>query len=116
MNRLHVRSVAFVTILLACAAFAQQITGSIRGTTVDPSGAVVRDAVVTATQIETGLTRTATTDRDGNYVLVELPVGRGRRVGTNMPRILDYVAGGYSLATTPPWRGMSRRCRAVDSG
>jgi outer membrane receptor protein involved in Fe transport len=53
----------------------QQITGSIRGTVSDPSGAVVRVATVTAKQIETGLTRVTVTDRNGEYVLVELPIG-----------------------------------------
>jgi hypothetical protein len=53
----------------------QQITASIRGTVVDPSGAVVQSATVTAKQIETGLIREATTDRQGEYVLVELPIG-----------------------------------------
>jgi hypothetical protein len=30
--------------------------------------------------------------------VAELPVGRGRRFGTNMPRALDAVVGGFSLA------------------
>ncbi len=55
------------------AAAAQQITGNIRGTVSDPSGAVVQSATVTAQQSETGLTRTATTDHSGNYLLVEHP-------------------------------------------
>src|SRR5471032_3522588 len=54
---------------------AQQITGSIRGTVSDPSGAVVEGATVTARQTETGLSRTTTTDHDGAYLLLELPVG-----------------------------------------
>src|SRR5271167_37893 len=54
---------------------AQQITGSIRGTVLDPSGAIVQAATVLAKQIETGLTRVAVTDRQGEYVLVELPIG-----------------------------------------
>jgi hypothetical protein len=53
----------------------QQITGSIRGIVSDPSGAIVQSATVTAKQIETGLTRVAITDRQGEYVLVELPIG-----------------------------------------
>jgi len=62
--------------LIACAPlFAQQITGSIRGTVADSSGALVAGATVTARQVETGLARTATTDRSGNYLLLELPVG-----------------------------------------
>jgi hypothetical protein len=54
---------------------AQQITGNIRGTISDPSGAVVEGATVTARQNETGLTRTTTTDHAGAYLLLELPVG-----------------------------------------
>jgi outer membrane receptor protein involved in Fe transport len=53
----------------------QEITGSIRGTVLDPSGAIVRGATVTAKQVETGLTRAAATDHQGEYVLVELPIG-----------------------------------------
>jgi hypothetical protein len=53
----------------------QQITGSIGGTVLDPSGAIVRSATVTAKQVETGLTRAAVTDHQGEYVLVELPIG-----------------------------------------
>jgi len=56
-------------------AAAQQITGSIRGTVIDPAGAAVAGASITATQTETGLTRSAVTDHSGSYVLLELPVG-----------------------------------------
>ncbi len=56
-------------------ATAQQITGSIRGTVQDPTGAAVQGATVSAKQTETGLSRSAATDRAGNYVLLELPVG-----------------------------------------
>ena len=54
---------------------AQQITATIRGTVVDSSGAAVSAASITATQVETGLVRQALTDRSGEYVLLELPVG-----------------------------------------
>ncbi len=53
----------------------QQITGNIRGTVLDPSGAIIQAATVTAKQIETGLSRSAVTDRQGEYLLVELPIG-----------------------------------------
>jgi hypothetical protein len=59
----------------AIGAGAQQITGSIRGAVQDSSGAVVQSAAVSARQTETGLTRTATTDASGAYILLELPVG-----------------------------------------
>src|SRR5580698_4282547 len=64
-----------VVLLTASNVVAQQITGNIRGTVSDPSGAIVQAATVTAKQIETGLTRVALTDKQGEYVLVELPIG-----------------------------------------
>ena len=64
-----------MALLTSLNAAGQQITGSIRGTVVDPSGAIVEVATVTAKQIETGLTRVAVSDRQGEYVLVELPIG-----------------------------------------
>ena len=64
--------------LVSFPAAAQQITGSIRGTVVDPVGASVQGASISAIQIETGLTRSAMTDRTGEYVLLELPVGHYR--------------------------------------
>jgi hypothetical protein len=67
--------VCLIVVLTGANLFAQQITGSILGNVVDPSGAVVTGASVAARQTETGLTRTATTDHAGSYVLLELPVG-----------------------------------------
>jgi hypothetical protein len=67
--------VSLVAVWAAPNAFAQQITGSVRGTVTDPSGAVVEGAQVSARQTETGLTRTSTTDHAGAYLLLELPVG-----------------------------------------
>ena len=58
-----------------CTLSAQTTTGTITGTVTDPSGAVIRNAEVTAHQTETGLSRTTVTDRSGNYVLLELPIG-----------------------------------------
>jgi Carboxypeptidase regulatory-like domain len=64
-----------IVLLAGAPLLAQQITGSIRGTAVDSTGAVVAGATVTVRQVETGLTRTAPTDRSGDYLLLELPVG-----------------------------------------
>src|SRR5580693_9915392 len=68
-------TLVLITLLASLNAAGQQITGSIRGTVSDPSAAIVGAATVTAKQIETGLTRVAITDRQGEYVLVELPIG-----------------------------------------
>jgi len=68
--------IALASSMLACLSVsAQQITGNIRGTVMDPSGAVVQGASVTARQEETGLSRSTASDRNGSYVLLELPVG-----------------------------------------
>ena len=64
-----------VTILAGLNVAAQQITGNIRGTVTDSSGAVVQGAPVSARQAETGLVRTTATDKAGSYLLLELPVG-----------------------------------------
>jgi hypothetical protein len=74
----------------------QQITGGIRGTVSDPSGAIVRAATVTAKQIETGLTRVAITDRQGEYVLVELPIGH-YQLEVQAKGFQKYLQQGISL-------------------
>ncbi|HXC43366.1 MAG TPA: carboxypeptidase-like regulatory domain-containing protein [Candidatus Dormibacteraeota bacterium] len=74
----------------------QQITGSIRGTVSDPSSAIVQAATVTAKQIETGLTRVATTDRQGEYLLVELPIGH-YLLETQAKGFQTYLQQGISL-------------------
>jgi hypothetical protein len=83
--------------MLACLSlFAQQITGIIRGTVTDPSGAVIRGGTVTARQTETGLSRSTTTDRNGNYVLLELPVGH-YRLQVAAKGFQKYVQDGIKL-------------------
>src|SRR6185503_4163880 len=73
-----------------------QITGNIRGTVTDPSGAVIRNAAVTAKQAETGLSRSSITDRDGNYVLLELPVGH-YRLQVTAAGFQEYLQDGITL-------------------
>jgi hypothetical protein len=89
------RVLAFVA--LSCTSLsAQQITGNIRGAVTDPSGAVMRGATVTARQTETGLSRSTTTDRNGNYVLLELPVGH-YRLQVAAKGFEEYVQDGITL-------------------
>jgi hypothetical protein len=56
-------------------AFAQQTTGIIAGRVIDQQGAAVPGATVTARSSQTGFTRTETSDREGLYRLMALPVG-----------------------------------------
>ena len=82
---------------LACLSLsAQQITGSIRGTVIDPLGAVVQGATVTVQQSETGLSRSVTTDRNGGYVVLELPVGH-YRLQVTAKGFQEYVQDGISV-------------------
>ena len=86
-----------VFVLLACLSLsAQQITGNIRGTVTDPSGAVIQGAAVIARQAETGLSRSTTTDRNGGYVLLELPVGH-YRLQVAAKGFEEYVQDGITL-------------------
>ncbi len=55
---------------------AQKITGDITGTVTDSTGAVIKDAKITATNRDTGETRSATSSDAGFYRIVELPPGK----------------------------------------
>jgi len=57
---------------------AQKITGTISGVVSDPTGAVVPQATVTITNIDTGLIRTVTSNDMGEYVAPDLPNGNYR--------------------------------------
>ena len=52
-----------------------QVAASIVGTVEDASGAPVQGATVTVTDTETGATRTAITDDQGQYQVLSLPLG-----------------------------------------
>jgi len=56
-------------------AWAQTVTGSIRGTVVDQSAAVVPGATVTAREVNTGVVTTTTTDKSGTYNFQSLRIG-----------------------------------------
>ena len=53
----------------------QSINGTIRGHVTDATGASVAGATVTVTNVEVGYTKTLTTEADGYFVLVNLPLG-----------------------------------------
>jgi hypothetical protein len=55
---------------------AQTTEGAIVGTVTDPSGATIAGAVVTVTNMDTGISVRATSDATGNYVITPLHIGR----------------------------------------
>src|ERR1700731_3167114 len=77
-NPVSVGCVVALVIFSSARSSAQQITAVMQGTVTDATGAAVTNAEVTAVQRETGFTRTVTSDQQGAYLLVELPVGHYR--------------------------------------
>ncbi|HEV2990922.1 MAG TPA: carboxypeptidase regulatory-like domain-containing protein [Candidatus Angelobacter sp.] len=62
----------FASSVILCA---QTFRGGIQGLVLDSSGATINGATITATNRETGLTRTVQSDATGNYFVSELPLG-----------------------------------------
>src|SRR5437762_13968140 len=69
MNRLF--GSAVLSFAFSMSAFAQGL-GTISGTVLDPSGALIPGAKITVTEAGTGLSRTATSDEQGRYVIPSL--------------------------------------------
>ena len=71
---------------------AQTVTGSVTGTVTDPTGAVVPNAQVTATNTATGVATQATTNPAGIYSIRFLPIGQYE---------VTVQAPGFSTAKLP---------------
>jgi len=83
-------SIAFIATLIlftASSALAQTHRGSVRGTVYDPNKAVVAGATITITEVETGETRTATSEEQGGYSISSLRPGHYR---------LNVTASGFT--------------------
>ncbi|HKD81788.1 MAG TPA: carboxypeptidase regulatory-like domain-containing protein [Candidatus Angelobacter sp.] len=76
MNQKLTRILLFVGLLIlgANAAFAD-VYATIRGSVTDPTGAVISGAQVTATNTQTGVSKTTTSQTNGLYEFLQLPVG-----------------------------------------
>ena len=77
--RSAIRSMAAAGCLFACLIFAPssqaQVSAAISGRVIDPAGAVVSGATVTANNLETQAVRSAATDEAGRYSMLSLAVG-----------------------------------------
>ena len=75
--RTSARFVMLLSVALLCTlpTVAQQTLGSINGTVLDPSGAAVVGASVTATNAAINVTSTATTSGTGSFQIFNLPIG-----------------------------------------
>jgi hypothetical protein len=70
-----IASVCCIVLALSASGFAQTITASITGNASDPSGAVIPGGAVTATNTETNIRTTTTTNAEGIYTFPFLRVG-----------------------------------------
>ena len=101
------RVARFVAVLVACAsmASAQTFRGGIQGTVTDQTDAALPGVIVTATSIDTGLSRSVATDPSGNYFFSELPLGE-YTVSTSLP--------GFAPQTVRSVEVEASRSRRVD--
>jgi len=76
MNRIRGSVILVMVVCAAVIAQAQLITANLQGVVTDSSGAVVAGASITASDSETGVQRTTTTNADGFYRFNLLPRGQ----------------------------------------
>src|SRR5579859_6756129 len=77
LPRLSLRTLLLLVSLCLCVCVANaQFKASIQGTVLDPTGATVSGAKVTATNQDTGATRDSVTSDEGFYRISELPPGK----------------------------------------
>ncbi len=77
-------------------ALADNLYGSIRGTVIDPSGAAMAGAIITATNTDTGIVRRETTNQTGGFVFQQLAIGN-YKVSVSSPNFKTYQAAGIHL-------------------
>src|SRR6184192_762270 len=87
---------AFLFSCLTCSALFGQATAQISGTVRDQSGAVLPGVEVTATQTDTGITRTTVTNETGSYVLPNLVTGP-YKVEAALPGFRTFAQTGIVL-------------------
>ncbi len=75
---------------------AADVTARIKGTIVDPSGAVVANVEVTATNADSGQKYVTTSQANGDYEFLRLPVGT-YNVTVNAPGFKAFAANGIVL-------------------
>ena len=64
-----------LTFVFCAAGWAQQVTGELKGTVTDASGAAIPDAQVVATDQQTGISKTFASGNNGTFDFPQLPVG-----------------------------------------
>jgi len=98
----HVQAIRVLTFILlafcSVVSRAQTITGSVNGIVTDPTGAVIPNAKVTATNVDTGVTTATTTNNEGVYNIRFLQIGN-YKVVIEAPGFADSTYGPFVLET-----------------
>jgi Carboxypeptidase regulatory-like domain/TonB dependent receptor len=75
MSRFKLSLSIFFALACACSCFAQETTATLLGTITDPSGAVLPNVAVRATNLATNQSRDSKTDTSGSFSIPFLPAG-----------------------------------------
>src|SRR5688572_24869521 len=94
--RVVVACMALMLSFHASAAVGQVATGQISGRVIDTSGAVLPGVDITATQTNTGITRTTVTIESGQYSFPSLPLGQ-YRISAALQGFRTFVPEGITL-------------------
>jgi hypothetical protein len=98
MKAIRFVAVALLVFCCAVASQGQTITGSVNGTVFDPSGAVIANAKVTATNVDTGVVTLSTTNKDGIYNIRFLQIGN-YKITIETPGFAKSTLGPFVLET-----------------
>ncbi len=105
------------TLCMSLPAMAQQTLGGITGTVLDPTGSAIPDVEVKATSDDTKLVRTARSNAEGTYALVNLPIGTYTitfaRDGFSAERIPNIVVQADRTVTLPAKLAVGSRAESV---
>lgn len=92
MNKVLIFISVICVMALTVFSQSQSTTGNIEGRVVDANGAVVQNVTVTATNQDTGFTKSVQSDSSGNYIIILLPPGVYR---VDVPAAQGFAAAKY---------------------
>lgn len=111
MKKIQSRGLGIVVLALAAllcsakTALAQDVTATITGTVMDPSGAPIAGATVTAKDVDRGTTWPTTTNSEGVFSILRIPVGT---------YTLKVEAQGFQAAQYPPFTLVLNQTARID--
>src|SRR5205807_1853762 len=97
MNRISIGAITIALVFnMACGNAWAQATAQISGAVQDSTGAVLPGAEITATQIDTGVSRMTISNETGYYTLSNLPLGP-YKLEAALPGFRTFLQSGIVL-------------------